>query len=56
MTCMDEIVVSVFGTGWAKAGEPAGRALAQAGSVIAGGGCRGTMHADLIRKALHHES
>ena len=49
---MDEIVVSVFGTGRAKAGEPAyvlaeqvGRALAQAGFAIANGGYRGTMHA-----------
>lgn len=49
---MDEIVVSVFGTGRARAGEPAyvlaervGRALAQAGFVIANGGYRGTMHA-----------
>jgi uncharacterized protein (TIGR00730 family) len=48
---MAEIVVSVFGTGRARAGEPAyvlaervGRALAQAGFVIANGGYRGTMH------------
>jgi uncharacterized protein (TIGR00730 family) len=48
---MDEIVVSVFGTGRVKAGESAyvlaeqvGRALAQAGFVIANGGYRGTMH------------
>ncbi len=47
---MDEIVVSVFGTGRAQAGEPAyvlaeqvGRALAQAGFTIANGGYRGTM-------------
>ncbi|MCX5646972.1 MAG: LOG family protein [Phycisphaerae bacterium] len=47
---MDEIVVSVFGTGRAKQGEPAyvlaeqvGRALAQAGFAIANGGYRGTM-------------
>ena len=52
MTSMDEIVISVFGTGRAKAGEPAyalakqvGRALAQAGFAIANGGYRGTMHA-----------
>jgi uncharacterized protein (TIGR00730 family) len=49
---MDEIVVSVFGTGRAKAGEPVyalaeqvGRALAEAGFAIANGGYRGTMHA-----------
>ncbi len=49
---MDEIIVSVFGTGRAKAGEPAyilgeqvGRALAQAGFAIANGGYGGTMHA-----------
>ena len=49
---MDEIVVSVFGTGRAKQGEPAyvlgeevGRALARAGFAIANGGYRGTMHA-----------
>ncbi len=49
---MDEIVISVFGTGRAKVGEPAyvlgeqvGRALAQAGFTIANGGYRGTMHA-----------
>jgi hypothetical protein len=49
---MGEIVVSVFGTGRAKAGEPAyalaeqvGRALARAGFAIANGGYRGTMHA-----------
>ncbi len=48
---MDEVVVSVFGTGRAKAGEPAyvlaeqvGRALAQAGFALANGGYRGTMH------------
>lgn len=47
---MDEIVVSVFGTGRAQPGEPAyvlaeqvGRALAQAGFAIANGGYRGTM-------------
>jgi uncharacterized protein (TIGR00730 family) len=47
---MDEIVVSVFGTGRAKPGEPiyalaeqVGRALAQAGFAIANGGYRGTM-------------
>lgn len=47
---MDEIVVSVFGTGRAQAGAPAyvlaeqvGRALAQAGFAIANGGYRGTM-------------
>jgi len=47
---MDEIVVSIFGTGRAQAGEPAyilaeqvGRALAQAGFAIANGGYRGTM-------------
>jgi uncharacterized protein (TIGR00730 family) len=52
ITGMDEIVVSVFGTGRAKAGEPAyglaeqvGRALAQAGFAIANGGYRGTMYA-----------
>lgn len=49
---MDEIIVSVFGTGRAKEGEPAyilakqiGRALAEAGFVIANGGYRGTMQA-----------
>jgi len=49
---MDEIVVSVFGTGRAGPGEPAymlaeqvGRALAQAGFAIANGGYRGTMYA-----------
>jgi len=49
---MDEMVISVFGTGRARAGEPAyvlaegiGRALAQAGFAIANGGYRGTMHA-----------
>ena len=49
---MDEIVVSVFGTGRAKAGEPAyvlaeqvGRLLAEAGFALANGGYRGTMHA-----------
>jgi hypothetical protein len=49
---MDEIVVSVFGTGRAKAGEPAyvlgeqvGRALAEAGFAIANGGYHGTMQA-----------
>jgi uncharacterized protein (TIGR00730 family) len=49
---MDEIVISVFGTGRAQAGEPAydlaeqvGRALAEAGFAIANGGYRGTMHA-----------
>jgi uncharacterized protein (TIGR00730 family) len=49
---MDEIVVSMFGTGRATPGEPAyvlaeqvGRALAQAGFAIANGGYRGTMHA-----------
>jgi uncharacterized protein (TIGR00730 family) len=49
---MDEIVVSVFGTGRAQAGQPAyvlaeqvGRALAQAGFAVANGGYRGTMHA-----------
>ena len=49
---MDEIVVSVFGTGRAKAGEPAyvlgeqvGRALAEAGFTIANGGYGGTMQA-----------
>ena len=52
MTSMDEIVISVFGTGRAKQGEPAyalaeqvGRALAEAGFAIANGGYRGTMHA-----------
>jgi uncharacterized protein (TIGR00730 family) len=47
---MDEIVVSVFGTGRVKPGEPiyalaeqVGRALAQAGFAIANGGYRGTM-------------
>ncbi len=49
---MDEIVVSVFGTGRARPGEPAcvfaehlGRALAQAGFAVANGGYRGTMYA-----------
>lgn len=49
---MAEIVVSVFGTGRAQPGAPAyelaeqvGRALAQAGFVVANGGYRGTMHA-----------
>jgi uncharacterized protein (TIGR00730 family) len=49
---MDEIVVSVFGTGRARQGEPAyvlaeqvGRALAEAGFAIANGGYRGTMQA-----------
>jgi uncharacterized protein (TIGR00730 family) len=49
---MDEIVVSVFGTGRARAGELAyvlgervGRALAEAGFAIANGGYGGTMHA-----------
>lgn len=49
---MAEIVVSVFGTGRAQPGAPAyelaeqvGRALAQAGFVLANGGYRGTMHA-----------
>jgi uncharacterized protein (TIGR00730 family) len=49
---MDEIVVSVFGTGRAEEGEPAyvlgeqvGRALAEAGFAIANGGYRGTMRA-----------
>jgi uncharacterized protein (TIGR00730 family) len=49
---MDEIVVSVFGTGRAREGEPAyvlaeqvGRAVAEAGFTIANGGYRGTMHA-----------
>jgi uncharacterized protein (TIGR00730 family) len=49
---MDEIAVSVFGTGRAKAGEPAyvlgeqvGRALAEAGFTIANGGYGGTMQA-----------
>lgn len=49
---MDEIVVSVFGTGKAHAGEPAfilaeqvGRALARAGFAVANGGYRGTMYA-----------
>ena len=48
---MDETVISVFGTGRAREGEPAyvlaeqiGRALAQAGFAIANGGYRGTMH------------
>jgi len=48
---MDEIVVSMFGTGRAKAGAPAyvlaeqvGRALAQAGFAIANGGYYGSMH------------
>jgi uncharacterized protein (TIGR00725 family) len=47
---MDEIIVSIFGTGRARPGEPAfvlaeqlGRALAQAGFVIANGGYAGTM-------------
>ncbi len=47
---MDEIVVSVFGTGRAKPGEPiyvlaeqVGRALAQARFAIANGGYSGTM-------------
>jgi uncharacterized protein (TIGR00730 family) len=49
---MDKIIVSIFGTGRARAGEPAymlaeqvGRALAQAGFTIANGGYGGTMHA-----------
>ena len=49
---MAEIVISVFGTGRARLGEPAcvlaeqvGRALAEAGFAIANGGYRGTMHA-----------
>jgi len=49
---MDEIVVSIFGTGRVRPGEPAfvlaeqvGRALAQAGFAIANGGYGGTMHA-----------
>jgi uncharacterized protein (TIGR00730 family) len=47
---MDEIIVSIFGTGRAQPGEPAfvlaeqvGRALAQAGFTIANGGYGGTM-------------
>ena len=47
---MDEIVVSIFGTGRVRPGEPAfvlaeqvGRALAQAGFTIANGGYGGTM-------------
>ncbi|MBM4025499.1 MAG: hypothetical protein FJ280_08835 [Planctomycetes bacterium] len=49
---MDEIVVSVFGTGRARPGEPVyvlaegiGRALAEAGFAIANGGYRGTRRA-----------
>jgi uncharacterized protein (TIGR00730 family) len=49
---MAEIIISVFGTGRARAGEPAwalaeqvGRALARAGFTIANGGYRGTMYA-----------
>ena len=49
---MDEIVVSVFGTGRVKPDQPAygfaeqvGRALAQAGFAIANGGYRGIMQA-----------
>ena len=49
---MDEIVVSVFGTGRVREHEPAyvlaeqvGRALAEAGFAIANGGYRGTMYA-----------
>ena len=49
---MDEIVVSVFGTGRARPGEPVyafaeqvGRALAEAGFAIANGGYRGVMEA-----------
>jgi uncharacterized protein (TIGR00730 family) len=49
---MDEVIVSIFGTGRARAGEPAyllaeqvGRALAQAGFTIANGGYGGTMYA-----------
>jgi uncharacterized protein (TIGR00730 family) len=47
---MDKIIVTLFGTGRAQPGEPAfvlaeqmGRALAQAGFVIANGGYAGTM-------------
>mgnify|MGYP000266679836 CR=1 FL=1 len=47
---MSEIVISVFGTGRAKPGEPVfalaeqlGRELAQAGFVVANGGYAGTM-------------
>jgi uncharacterized protein (TIGR00730 family) len=47
---MDEITVSIFGTGRVRPGEPAwvlaeqvGRALAQAGFTTANGGYRGTM-------------
>ena len=49
---MSEITVSVFGTSRARAGEPGfaqaeqmGRALAQAGFVVANGGYGGTMRA-----------
>lgn len=49
---MDEIVVSVFGTGRARPGEPVyafaeqvGRVLAEAGFAIANGGYRGVMEA-----------
>lgn len=49
---MDEIVVSVFGTGRVRPGEPVyafaeqvGRALAEAGFAIANGGYRGVMEA-----------
>ncbi|NIO32743.1 MAG: LOG family protein [Gemmatimonadetes bacterium] len=49
---MDETIVSIFGTGRVRPGEPAwvlaeqvGRALAQAGFTIANGGYRGTMYA-----------
>ena len=49
---MDEIVVSVFGTGRVRPGESAyvlaeqvGQTLAQAGFAIANGGYRGTMDA-----------
>lgn len=49
---MDEIVVSVFGTGRVKPGRPVygfaeqvGRALAEAGFAIANGGYRGLMEA-----------
>ncbi len=49
---MDEIVVSVFGTGRARPGEPVyafaeqvGRMLAEAGFAIANGGYRGVMEA-----------
>jgi uncharacterized protein (TIGR00730 family) len=49
---MAEIVVSVFGTGRTRPGEPAyefaeqvGRALAQAGFVVANGGYKGIMQA-----------